>query len=217
MALLTLGSYALPPGIWAELLQSSAKAGFVGGLADWFAVTALFRRPLGLPIPHTAIIPAQKARLGRALGNFVANHVFTGAEVSRTLGQLDLPRILSRYLGDPVATRPAAEAMAAMVPKLLGTVEDGRARQLIARLAPRVLGGAGAGRVLARALQGLVEGGRHQEVLGFVLEKVRTGLAAKEDQMRRLIEDRVREQGGRAGRLGGRCLHRAARAQRGEW
>ena len=68
MAGLILFSYRLPPGYWTDLLQASAKAGLVGGLADWFAVTALFRRPLGLPIPHTAIIPNQKDRLGRGLG-----------------------------------------------------------------------------------------------------------------------------------------------------
>ena len=78
---LVVGTYWLPPGYGTDLLQASAKAGLVGGLADWFAVTALFRHPLGLPIPHTAIIPAQKERLGRGLGNFVANHVFTEDEV----------------------------------------------------------------------------------------------------------------------------------------
>ncbi len=77
MAAVTVGSYALPPGFATAVLQAAAKAGFVGGIADWFAVTALFRHPLGLPIPHTAIIPAQKARLGQALGRFVGNHVFT--------------------------------------------------------------------------------------------------------------------------------------------
>ena len=80
---LLLGSYALPPGYWTDLLQASAKAGLVGGIADWFAVTALFRHPLGVPIPHTAIIPNQKDRLGGGLGRFVANHVFTEDEVSR--------------------------------------------------------------------------------------------------------------------------------------
>src|SRR6187455_2058959 len=62
-------------------VRAFAEAGLVGGIADWFAVTALFRHPLGLPIPHTAIIPAQKERLGQGLGRFVANHVFTEAEV----------------------------------------------------------------------------------------------------------------------------------------
>jgi uncharacterized membrane-anchored protein YjiN (DUF445 family) len=84
-----------------------------------------------------------------------------------------------------------------MLPKLLATVEDGRARRLASRLVPRLLGGPGAGRVLARALASLVEGGRHQEVLSFVLGEVKGLLARREEAMRTAIEERVREQGGR--------------------
>ena len=197
MAALTLGSYALPASTVTDLLQAAAKAGFVGGIADWFAVTALFRHPLGIPIPHTAIIPNQKERLGAALGRFVATHVFTADEVSGVLARLDLPGILHRFLADPVSARPAATALAAMLPRILSTVEDGRARRLIARIVPRMLGGPGAGQLVARALHGLVEGGRHQEVFGFVLGQLRDLLSAKEDAMRIAIEERVREQGGR--------------------
>ena len=196
MAVLCVGSFALPPGIWRELLQSASKAGVIGGLADWFAVTALFRHPLGLPIPHTAIIPAQKERLGRALGRFIGAHVITGAEVSRVLAGADLPGLVHRFLSDPVTARPAAAAMAAALPRILGSVEDGRARRLMARLLPRLVGGPDAGRVVARALYGLVEGGRHQEVFTFVLGQLRTMLSSKEDDLRGGIRDRVREQGG---------------------
>jgi uncharacterized membrane-anchored protein YjiN (DUF445 family) len=197
MAALSLGSYALPEGWASDLLQAAAKAGFVGGIADWFAVTALFRHPLGIPIPHTAIIPHQKERLGAALGRFVATHVFTDQEVAAVLARLDLPGILHRFLADPGSARPASVALAGMLPRLLATVEDGRARRLLSRLAPRILGGAGAGRVLARALRGLVEGGRHQEVFGFVLGQFKTLMASKEETLRVAIEERVREQGGR--------------------
>src|SRR5438309_6220747 len=130
MGVLTLGSYALPEGWFADLLQASAKAGFVGGIADWFAVTALFRHPLGLPIPHTAIIPRQKERLGQALGRFVARHVFTEDEVARILGRLDFAGILHRFLTDPESNRPAAETLASLLPGLLASMEDGRARRL---------------------------------------------------------------------------------------
>lgn len=194
---LTLTYYVLPSGWAADLLQAAAKAGFVGGIADWFAVTALFRHPLGIPIPHTAIIPNQKERLGLALGRFVANHVITADEVSSVMGRLDVPGILARYLNDPVSARPAAAALAALLPRILATVEDGRARRVASRIIPRVLGGPGAGIVVARALRTLVEGGRHQEVFGFVLEQLRTLLGAQEETLRTAIEERVREQGGR--------------------
>ncbi len=201
MAAITLGSYAMPPGTlppdWTEWLQASAKAGFVGGIADWFAVTALFRHPLGLPIPHTAIIPRQKARLGAALGRFVANHVFTEVEIGRWLERLDVASILRNFLTDPKATRPAAEGLAALMPRLLASIEDGRARRVAGRIIPRLLGGEAAGRVVGRALRGLMEGGRHQEVFSFILTELNKLLAEREDALRIAIEERVREQGGR--------------------
>jgi uncharacterized membrane-anchored protein YjiN (DUF445 family) len=197
MGALTLGTYALPESWWVDLLQAAAKAGFIGGIADWFAVTALFRHPLGIPIPHTAIIPNHKERLGRALGRFVATHVFTGDEVALVLRRLDLPGILHRFLADPMAARPAAEALATMLPNLLATIEDGRARRLLTRLVPRMVGGPAAGRVVARALAGLVEGGRHQEVFSFILAEMKLLLTSKEEALRAVIEERVREQGGR--------------------
>lgn len=197
MAVLTIVSYLIPQNWFSGLLQSAARAGFVGGIADWFAVTALFRHPLGIPIPHTAIIPNQRERLGQALGRFVANHVFTGKEVSTVLARLDLPLILHRFLADPQAARPAAVALSGMLPRILSTVEDGRARRVLTRVLPRIVGGPGAGRVVARALHNLVEGGRHQEVFGFILAQLKATLASKEESIRAAIEERVREQGGR--------------------
>ena len=110
---------------------------------------------------------------------------------------LDSPGLLQRFLSDPEATRPAAEALAGMLPKLLATIEDGRARRLLARLLPRLIGGRAAGVVVARALGGLVEGGRHQEVFSFILNQLKETLAAQEEPLREAIKERVREQGGR--------------------
>jgi uncharacterized membrane-anchored protein YjiN (DUF445 family) len=191
-----VGSYSLPPGYWTDLLQASAKAGLVGGIADWFAVTALFRRPLGLPIPHTAIIPMQKERLGAGLGRFVANHVFTEAEVARVLAKLDLAGILRAWLSDPDSVQPAATALAGAMPRILNSLEDGRARKLMARLLPRLAGGPGAAKVVARMLTALIEGGRHQEVFGLAISQVKALLAAKEDQLQAAIAARVRAEGG---------------------
>ena len=196
MAALTLLAYALPASWGADLLAASAKAGLVGGLADWFAVTALFRHPLGIPIPHTAIIPAQKERLGRGLGRFVANQVFTEAELRRVLSGLDLSAILRGFLSDPVATQPAAQALARMVPRLLTTLEDGRARRLLVRLLPRMAGGPGAAPVVARALRALLASGRHQAVFDVAITQLKTILAAKEGDLKQAISARVRDEGG---------------------
>jgi uncharacterized membrane-anchored protein YjiN (DUF445 family) len=193
MAGLILFSYRLPPGYWTELLQASAKAGLVGGLADWFAVTALFRRPLGLPIPHTAIIPNQKDRLGRGLGRFIAGHVFTENEVRRVLAKLDLARILEGFLRDPEASRRAATALSASLPRILASLEDGRARRLLARLLPRIVSGPAGARLLARILRAAVASGQHQEVFSLAIGQLKVLLA---ETLRAAIEARVRAEGG---------------------
>ena len=218
MVALMLFAYRLPPGYWTDMLQAAAKAGVVGGIADWFAVTALFRRPLGLPIPHTAIIPRQKERLGQGLGRFVANHVFTEAEVRRVLQRLDLAEILRRFLSDPDTARPAAEALAGMLPKLLNSVEDGRAKRLALRLLPRLAGGPGGTRLVVRALRTLIDGGRHQEVFDLAIGGIRRLLVEKEDQLRETIAAKVRAEGGRllGWALGATVARRALGAVTGE-
>jgi uncharacterized membrane-anchored protein YjiN (DUF445 family) len=197
MALLVVVARLLPPTGWTALLGAASRAGLIGGLADWFAVTALFRHPLGLPIPHTAILPRQKARLGAALGQFVANAVFTEADVATLLARLDAPSLLRGLTEDPAVGAPITAALAGVLPRLFAAMEDGRGRRLIERLLPRLLGGSAGGVLIARALRSLVAGGRHQEVFGFVLEQLKSGMAAQEGVLRRAIEDRVREQGGR--------------------
>lgn len=197
MAALTIGSFWLPASDWRDLLQAAAKAGFVGGIADWFAVTALFRHPLGLPIPHTAIIPRQKERLGQALGGFVARHVFTEKEVAAILGRLDFSAILHRFLTDPASNRPAAEALVSLLPGLLARLEDGRARRMLSRILPRLLGGPASGVIIARALRGLVANGRHQDMFGFFVTQFRALMAGREEAIAAAIEQRVREQGGK--------------------
>ena len=151
-----------------------------------------------MPIPHTAIIPSQKERLGRALGRFVATHVFTGDEVAGVLRRLDLPGILHRFLADPSSAHPAALALAGMLPRLLATVEDGRARRLMARHRaaaggrPRRRPGGGAG---------VAQPGGGRPPPGGV--RLRAGRVqgrcwpSSEEALRAAIEERVREQGGR--------------------
>jgi uncharacterized membrane-anchored protein YjiN (DUF445 family) len=84
-----------------------------------------------------------------------------------------------------------------MLPKLLASIEDGRARRLLARMLPKLIGGKAAGVVIARALGGLVEGGRHQEVFSFILNQLKETLTAREEVLQAAIKERVREQGGR--------------------
>ena len=90
-------------------IQAFAEAGLAGGLADWFAVTALFRHPLGLPIPHTAIIPKNRDRIGRALGDFIAGQLVTETLVDRALERLDAAALIPELIAG--VPRPELEAM----------------------------------------------------------------------------------------------------------
>jgi uncharacterized membrane-anchored protein YjiN (DUF445 family) len=83
------------------LLWAFSEAALIGGLADWFAVTALFRHPLGLPIPHTAIVPNRKDEIGRSLADFIAEHFLVREVLERELGRLDLAGSLGRWLQQP--------------------------------------------------------------------------------------------------------------------
>ena len=107
-----LAKWAEPPGAggWAGYVAAAAEAGMVGALADWFAVTALFRRPMGLPIPHTAIIPTKKDAAGPSLGDFVGEN-FLSADVVRTrLRAVGIGARLGAWLAEPDARRPGHRA-----------------------------------------------------------------------------------------------------------
>ncbi|MEU9113444.1 DUF445 domain-containing protein [Streptomyces sp. NPDC048483] len=102
-------------GGWSGFVAAAAEAGMVGALADWFAVTALFKRPMGLPIPHTAIIPTKKDQLGQSLGDFVGENFLSGEVVRRRLRSAGIGRRLGGWLGEPGnADRVTAELSTAL-------------------------------------------------------------------------------------------------------
>ncbi len=129
----------LAPRSWsaAPWVAAFGEAGMVGAIADWFAVTALFRRPLGLPIPHTAIIPRNKDRLARALGDFIANNFLEPRILDRKVLDFAPAARLARLLSDPASVRALARRVAAAAPEILGAgpaVAD-LAASIVSRLA----------------------------------------------------------------------------------
>src|SRR6187200_266991 len=86
---------------WLGFVRATAEAAMVGGLADWFAITALFRHPLNIPIPHTAIIPNRKDRIGRTLGNFVQNNFLSPEVLTAKLRAAQISRRAAEWLSVP--------------------------------------------------------------------------------------------------------------------
>jgi uncharacterized membrane-anchored protein YjiN (DUF445 family) len=151
-------------GLWGYL-QTAAEASMVGGLADWFAVTALFRHPLGVPIPHTAIIPRKKDQIGAALGNFVQQNFLTPSIVGERLTAAQIPRRAGEWLADPVHAARIAQEAGDALNGLATLVRDDEIRHAVARYADKKLRDIELAPVLARVLDTVRESGQHQVVL----------------------------------------------------
>ncbi|MDI2090400.1 DUF445 domain-containing protein [Commensalibacter oyaizuii] len=203
MAVLTLIGYFLPyygllqDSTWLHVIRAGTQAGFIGGFADWFAVTALFRHPMGLPIPHTAILPMQQQRLGKGLGRFIARYVFTEHELNVTLNKIDFPTIFANYLSDPANMKMFSTLLLKSVPSLLDRFEDGRASQFVSRIFARLLDGESISPLVVKSLRTMIDNEHHQEVVSFLLQVLKNNLKDKEQNLKTIIQDRVREQGGR--------------------
>lgn len=178
-------------GNWG-FLRAFAEAGMVGGLADWFAVTALFRHPLGIPIPHTAIIPRNKERIGRTLANFLRGNFLTSRVVARRVKRMDVAGAMGRFLASPAggegrmrmgASRLIGDIVAALDDERLGNVAKGALRGQLEKLdiAP----------LLGQMLQAMIKERRHMLVLDGVIKWAAKTLEANEDIIREMVEERA--------------------------
>jgi len=164
MAVLFLLTLNRPEG-WAGWLQAFAEAGMVGALADWFAVVALFRHPMGLPIPHTAIIPNRKNEIGDNLARFVADHFLDPAVVRARLQGVNLARKAATWLKSPPGQARVQDLGVRVAQWMLGALHEARVRGFIGRLGSRQLAQLDLAPLLGKTLDWLVQDRRHQEVL----------------------------------------------------
>lgn len=124
---------------WLAYVAAFAEAAAIGGLADWYAVVALFRRPLGLPIPHTAIIARNKDRIADNLGHFIEANFLADAPVRDRLGQVDFAMLVANWLVDRSRASGLARISAGLVPQALAAAEDSGLRSFISqRLAEQI-------------------------------------------------------------------------------
>nr|WP_231995809.1 DUF445 domain-containing protein [Mycobacterium sp. 852002-51163_SCH5372311] len=143
-------------GIWVGYVGAAAEAGMVGALADWFAVTALFKHPLGIPIPHTAIIRRKKDQLGEGLGTFVRENFLSPAVVETKLRDAQVPGRLGKWLSDISHAERVANETATVLRVLVELLRDDDVQQVIDRMIVRRIAepqwGPPVGRVLATLL-----------------------------------------------------------------
>src|SRR5215813_9464553 len=150
-------------------LRAFAEAATAGALADWFAVVALFRHPLGLPIPHTSIIPRNKDRIGRSLGHFVERNFLTPENIVRKLTRAGIAGWLTRWLALPANRERAAQRLCEAIPPLLSAFEDDDMRGLLERSLTPLLERLDLAQISARVLELFTVEQRHQRLLDAAL------------------------------------------------
>jgi uncharacterized membrane-anchored protein YjiN (DUF445 family) len=174
----------------AAYVRAFAEAAVVGGCADWFAVTALFRRPMGLPIPHTALIPRNKDRIGEALGRFVVENFLSARVLDAKLKQLELSVWGGAWLQEPRNRRVVATKVLAWGPELFRTVPADTLEALAAVAVRAAAKAVPAAPTASAVLAALWNDGRAQPLIERAAALLRTYLADHED----VILDQVQSQ-----------------------
>jgi uncharacterized membrane-anchored protein YjiN (DUF445 family) len=170
-------------------LRAFAEAAMVGGLADWFAVTALFRHPLGLPIPHTAIIPRNKDRIGDSLANFLRTNFLVPAIVARRMARLDVAGGVGRLLAR--SPKDGAARGSKLAVALLEGLADERLGGMVKGAAVRQLGSAELGPLLGRLLAAALAEGRHRPLIDGAIDWIGRTLDANDILFRKMIHERA--------------------------
>jgi uncharacterized membrane-anchored protein YjiN (DUF445 family) len=153
---------------WVGFVRAAAEAGMVGGLADWFAVTALFRHPLGLPIPHTAIIPTRKDALGQSLSDFVGANFLSEQVVRDRLRRADVASRLGHWLADPDHADRVTEQVAALLRGAVGVLRDEDVQAVLEPVVRRRLAAFPVGPTLGRLLGEVGADGAHHRLVDLV-------------------------------------------------
>lgn len=197
MTMLFIGTHIWSPGAgWGEVawgyLQAFSEAAMVGGLADWFAVTAIFRRPLGLPIPHTAVIPRSQARIADSVGRFIADNFLHAELVAERVKGKDLSEGVARWLADPAQARSLASGVSSAIPGLLDTLDDDTVSGFLRQQASAAASAAHLAPAAGSILDALTAQGRHQAILDAVL---REGFRLVEEN-EHIIREKVRNRSG---------------------
>src|SRR5580693_6958249 len=183
-------SFAQARWPWLAYVRAFAEAGMVGACADWFAVVALFRHPLGIPIPHTAIVSQNKARIAGAMGRFITNNFLTPKVLSVRLAEVDAAHWIADWLADPANTKRVARNVALAFPEVVRALPREQIADVLGKSVLRGLDAVPAAPVAANLLALVWAQGQTQKLIERGLELVEAGLANNKDLIRRKVEEK---------------------------
>jgi uncharacterized membrane-anchored protein YjiN (DUF445 family) len=174
----------------AAYIKAFAEAGMVGACADWFAVVALFRRPLGLPFPHTAIIPRNKERIGLAIGHFVTNNFLSRSILAEKLHRVDVMRWSSGWLRNQAHGKRAGRQLRVILPKIITALPKSQTVEILAGISFAGLEALPAAPVASKVLSILWAQSETQLLIDRGLELAQTYLIQRQDFVRRKIAEK---------------------------
>ena len=150
---------------WLGFVAAFAEAATIGGLADWYAVVALFKRPLGLPIPHTAIIPANQNRIAENLGRFIEVNFLAPGPVREKLNEVDFAALVADWLSDAQRAEALSRFVARLVPQTLAAIDRSGLRSFVAERMVEQLDRVKVAPLASELLSAFSEDRRHQKLL----------------------------------------------------
>jgi uncharacterized membrane-anchored protein YjiN (DUF445 family) len=176
---------------WIGYVRAMAEAGMVGALADWFAVTALFRRPLGLPIPHTAIIPTKKDQLGDSLGDFVGENFLSEEVVRARLASVGVSSTVGGWVGQPENADRITAELANAARGVVTVLRDDDVQELIEQVLVRKLLEKPVGPPLGVVLQGVLADGSHHRIVDLVIDRAYDWISQNQEMVLRVVQQRA--------------------------
>ncbi|MQA10505.1 MAG: DUF445 family protein [Pseudonocardiaceae bacterium] len=189
--LLTSAWQAAGAPAWAGFLRAAAEAGMIGALADWFAVTALFRHPLGIKIPHTAIIPTRKDTLGSSLGEFVGENFLAEPVVRDKLARVGLANRIGGWLSKPDNAERATSELATVVRGAMTVLRDEDVQAVIEQSVVRHVVSQQWGPPLGKLLSGVFTDGSHHRLVDLISDRAYEWVRDNHDAVLRVVSDRA--------------------------
>ena len=177
--------------VWVGYVRAAAEAGMVGGLADWFAVTALFRRPMGLPIPHTALIPNNKDRVGDALKDFVEENFLTADALSAKVREAELPLWLARQGVEPGKAEEVSAWIGERAASVVSDLDPEEAEQFIRTQVMDRLAEPEWGPPLGRLLEGYIADGKARPLEDDLIDWAHGKILSMESTVVTAIDERM--------------------------
>ena len=176
---------------WFSWLRAFAEAAMVGALADWYAVTALFRRPLGLPIPHTAIIPGNTERIASSIGSLTQRKLVTPEGIAKLVGSWRIPEELIDALLAPERRRGLTRELAQLLVQALNASEDAAMQRILRDVGTKIIRGVSIAPLAGQMLSGFLGSSQRDRLLDDTLSAMQDYVEANREYLSRMIAEKL--------------------------